>query len=82
MALQRLEVRAYGCLLEELLERCNAFGGLGGLDTLDAPPHVAAQLAALKTRCLSEDIDSRPLFAEIAANVASLDRHVREGVKP
>jgi hypothetical protein len=85
MALQRLEVRAYGCLLEELLERCNAFGGLGGLgglDTLDAPPHVAAQLAALKTRCLSEDIDSRPLFDEIAANVASLDRHVREGVKP
>ncbi|EEA01682.1 serine/threonine protein kinase [Burkholderia sp. H160] len=91
IGLQRLEVRAYGCLLEELLERCNA------IDGLDGQPHVAAQLAALKTRCLSEDIDSRPLFDEIAANVASLDRHLRnrhvrnrhlrnrhlrEGVKP
>lgn len=28
------------------------------------------------------DIERRPLFDEIAANVASLDRHVREGVKP
>ncbi|MGF6741259.1 leucine-rich repeat-containing protein kinase family protein [Paraburkholderia atlantica] len=85
IALQRLEVRAYGCLLEELLERC------------DAQADIAGQLAALKTRCLSEDIDSRPLFDEITASVASFDqhrrnqhvrnqhvrnRHVREGVKP
>ncbi|MCC8402736.1 leucine-rich repeat-containing serine/threonine-protein kinase [Paraburkholderia sp. MMS20-SJTN17] len=76
IALQRLEVRAYGCLLEELLERCNAFDGL------DTEPVIAAQLSALKTRCLSEDIDSRPLFDEIAASVASFDRHAREGVEP
>jgi serine/threonine protein kinase len=62
-ALQRLEVRAYGCLLEELLERCEA---------LDAQPHIAAQLVALKARCLSEAIDSRPLFDEIAASLAVL----------
>ncbi|SMG55722.1 leucine-rich repeat-containing protein kinase family protein [Paraburkholderia susongensis] len=71
IALQRLEVRAYGCLLEELLERC---------DALDAQPRfagqlagqVAAQLATLKARCLSEEIDSRPLFDEIAAHLAAL----------
>ncbi|RZF30715.1 protein kinase [Paraburkholderia sp. UYCP14C] len=81
IALQRLEVRAYGCLLEELLERCDAPAGL------DAQPDVAAQLAALKTRCLSDDIDSRPLFDEIAVSVASIDGHLRdrplrEGVSP
>jgi hypothetical protein len=62
-ALQRLEVRAYGCLLEELMERC---------DAVDAQPPIAAQLVALRTRCLSEAIDSRPLFDEIAASLAVL----------
>ncbi|NML35223.1 leucine-rich repeat-containing protein kinase family protein [Paraburkholderia antibiotica] len=83
IALQRLEVRAYGCLLEELLERCNAFDGLAGLDELpQSATQLATQLADLKTRCLSEDIDSRPLFDEIAAHVASLDRQRCEGDKP
>lgn len=57
-ALQRLEVRAYGCLLEELIERC---------DGLDANVDIAAKLVALKAHCLSEDIGSRPLFDDIAA---------------
>ncbi|MBN3801977.1 protein kinase [Paraburkholderia sp. Ac-20336] len=65
MALQRLEVRAYGCLLEELIERC---------EVPDTPPRRAAvaQLAALQARCLSDEIDSRPLFDEIAASLAAL----------
>jgi hypothetical protein len=63
VALQRLEVRAYGCLLEELIERC---------DALDAQPQIAAELVALRTRCLSEAIDSRPLFDEIAASLSVL----------
>jgi serine/threonine protein kinase len=58
IALQRLEVRAYGCLLEELLERCNE---------RDQHAPGAATLIALRDRCLNEDIDSRPLFDEIAA---------------
>ncbi|WP_153140049.1 leucine-rich repeat-containing protein kinase family protein [Paraburkholderia agricolaris] len=57
-ALQRIEVRAYGCLLEELIERC---------DGLDANVDIAAKLVALKAQCLSEDIGSRPLFDDIAA---------------
>jgi serine/threonine protein kinase len=62
-ALQRVEVRAYGCLLEELIERC---------DELTSHADSAAKLVALKDACLSEAIDSRPLFDEIAAGVLAL----------
>lgn len=50
-ALQRIEVRAFGCLLEELLERC-------------AAPE-AQWLWQLQRRCVSTNLDERPLFAEI-----------------
>lgn len=49
-SLQRLEMRAFGCLLEELLARCS-----------DAPP---AAMAVLKDRCLQADVAARPLFTE------------------
>lgn len=52
-ALQRLEMRAFGCLLEELLERCS-----------DAPPQA---MVALKDRCLQADVSARPSFAEALA---------------
>jgi hypothetical protein len=52
-ALQRLEMRAFGCLLEELLERCS-----------DAPPQA---MVALKDRCMQADVYARPSFAEAAA---------------
>ncbi|CAE6738506.1 leucine-rich repeat-containing protein kinase family protein [Paraburkholderia domus] len=62
-ALQRLEVRAYGCLLEELIDRC---------DWPNAEADIAAKLVALKQNCLSEDIGSRPLFDEIASVLRQL----------
>jgi hypothetical protein len=49
-AFQALEMRAFGCLLEELLERC-----------ADAVP---APVAALKDRCLQPDARARPSAAE------------------
>ncbi|KIQ16008.1 protein kinase [Variovorax paradoxus] len=49
-ALQRLEMRAFGCLLEELLARCS-----------NAPPTA---VSALKDRCMHADIASRPSFDE------------------
>ena len=52
-ALQRLEVRAFGCLLEELLERC------------EAPPAELAALWALQRRCVAAEPARRPLFDEI-----------------
>ncbi|MFM5520476.1 leucine-rich repeat-containing protein kinase family protein [Aeromonas jandaei] len=59
--LERLEVRAFGCLLEELLARCD-----GDVDD--------AQLAALhqlSVACLSELHDERPDFAEIGRQLAA-----------
>jgi Protein tyrosine and serine/threonine kinase len=49
-ALQRLEMRAFGCLLEELLAHCS-----------DAPPTA---MSALKDRCMHPDVPSRPSFAD------------------
>ncbi|RKR36928.1 leucine-rich repeat-containing protein kinase family protein [Paraburkholderia sp. BL17N1] len=63
LALQRLEVRAYGCLLEELLERC---------DWPVASANSRALLVELKDNCLSEATDSRPLFDEITARLLAL----------
>jgi hypothetical protein len=63
-ALQRLEVRAFGCLLEELIERWDLAG---------AHEHSAGTLLTnLKTRCMSEQTASRPLFAEIERALLSL----------
>ncbi len=57
-ALQRLEVRAFGCLLEELVERCT-----------ERTTHVAKQLEALAAACLSEDLPSRPTFEAIVSGL-------------
>jgi serine/threonine protein kinase len=56
LALQRLEVRAFACLLEELLARCCA--------AADARLTRAA-LVKLKTACLQELTSERPLFDEV-----------------
>ena len=56
--LQRLEVRAFGCLLEELLMHCQA------ADAVAAPASVAA-LWDLQRRCVQPVVSARPLFAEI-----------------
>ncbi|UCV06305.1 leucine-rich repeat-containing protein kinase family protein [Dechloromonas denitrificans] len=61
-ALQRIEVRAFACLLEELLARCDP--SLAG--------HQA--LAELQAACAEETIAARPLFAEIVATLAALRR--------
>ncbi len=54
-ALQRLEVRAFGCLLQELLERC-----------VDASSNQTGRtLNDLAKSCLQENVARRPLFADI-----------------
>ncbi len=50
-ALQRIEVRAFACLLEELLERCT-----------DPVPDL---LRDLQRSCTQDSVKARPLFAEI-----------------
>ena len=62
-AMQRLEVRAFGCLLEELLMHC--------ADADKAPAAIAA-LWDLQRRCGQAEITARPLFAEIEQVLAGL----------
>jgi len=64
--LQRLEVRAFGCLLEELLERWD------GQATAAASRATRDALADLKAACLDEDIGCRPLFADIEQSLSAL----------
>jgi hypothetical protein len=54
--LERIEVRAFGYLLAELLERCE-------------PRTCAGEgaLGALAAACLAEDVDARPSFDEVVA---------------
>jgi hypothetical protein len=60
-SLQRIEVRAYGCLLEELLERSPFATG-----------PAAERLHPLKDACLTHDVGQRPLFAEIIEELEQL----------
>ncbi|MGI4870473.1 MAG: leucine-rich repeat-containing protein kinase family protein [Janthinobacterium lividum] len=57
LALQRLEARAFGCLLEELLAHC------------PVATEATVALAALQQRCLGP-VAGRPSFAEIAPEIA------------
>ncbi|PIX03659.1 MAG: protein kinase, partial [Gallionellales bacterium CG_4_8_14_3_um_filter_54_18] len=56
LPLQRLEVRAFACLLEEWLERSPAAS--------DTQPVLDA-LWELQRRCAQPEVEARPLFAEI-----------------
>lgn len=61
--LQRIEVRAFGCLLEELLGRW------------DVPPNgqtIIGALYALQQRCVQSQNEARPLFKEIVDEIGTL----------
>ena len=63
LPLQRLEVRAFGFLLEELTERC---------DTPEAAQPALARLRQLGAACLDAESTARPLFADIEAQLRTL----------
>ena len=58
---ESLEVRAFGCLLGELLERCDA----------EADVRLPS-LKALQLRCMAPESANRPRFAELVETLASL----------
>ncbi|RAK70584.1 leucine-rich repeat domain-containing protein [Hymenobacter edaphi] len=61
--LQALEVRAFGCLLEELLERC---------DPASAAEQAALEpLWALQRQCAQPEVAARPTFAAIERALAA-----------
>lgn len=57
-ALQRLEVRAFGYLLEELLAHC---------------PVQPIELSMLRNDCLQTEVAPRPLFAQIVQRLHSIE---------
>lgn len=61
VALEQLEVRAFGCLLEELGQRLD-----GGSDT------VRNRLAQLTAACLTHNVGCRPLFGAIEQELLAL----------
>jgi len=62
--MQQIEVRAFGCLLEELLDRCDA--------TSEAR-NVVDALSALQRCCHQPDVNARPLFDEICSSLVSVN---------
>jgi hypothetical protein len=67
LALQRLEARAFGCLLEELMDRCEA------TDSGDR----LRQLSLLRDQCLSERADERSTVMHIAAAIGEIVGHAQ-----
>ncbi len=68
-ALERLEVRAFGCLLEELLAR---------LDETDRLVNsvVISQLTNLQQACMAVSVEQRPGFAEVLAVIEAAGERV------
>nr|MBL8411862.1 protein kinase [Dechloromonas sp.] len=59
--LQRIEIRAFGCLLEELIAHCDP----------DSPPGVQRdRLSALKAACLQTNVLGRPNFETVTQSLA------------
>jgi hypothetical protein len=65
-ALQRIEVRAFSCLLEELL----AFSAFDPDSTVNRKK--AQKLKSLQADCAQENVSARPLFADIVAILGAL----------
>ena len=69
-ALQRIEVRAFACLLEELVALVSSDHEPGLQPGLQ--PVLMAGLAALQARCADEKVAARPVFSEISAALFDL----------
>jgi hypothetical protein len=70
-ALEQIEVRAFGCLFEELLERVDRDSGL--TDQQHAALQAAQELCA---QCFAPLVKQRPLFKTIEERLASLTKQM------
>lgn len=64
-SLEWLEVRAFGCLLEDLLDRC-------ALDASQAQTELCNRLRCLQQNCMNPVPSMRPLFIEICDALAAI----------
>lgn len=62
--LQRLEVRAFACLLEELLDHCEAPTEMS---------HITDAMHDLLSHCAQHEVHARPLFNSIKSTLLSLN---------
>ena len=70
LSLQRLEVRAFACLLEELLARCRAPTCAHNAPEARTRQATLQALADLQAACAHRDPATRPLFLEIEQQLA------------
>ncbi|MEM7066419.1 MAG: leucine-rich repeat-containing protein kinase family protein [Cyanobacteria bacterium P01_B01_bin.77] len=68
-ALQRLESRAFGCLLEDLLDHYSS-------DDFEAESKALQYLRQLQQRCMAPAISNRPLFSMICQCLAEVPTHI------
>ena len=68
-SLQRIEARAFGYLLQELLAHSPELSAADTADTAGAAMH------ALCASCLNETVNARPLFADIDQTLDRLRKH-------
>jgi predicted Ser/Thr protein kinase len=68
-ALERLEVRAFGCLLEDMLDRCT-------LEESSEHTWAVESLRGLQQDCLNPVLSQRPRFTEIGERLTSVFRQV------
>jgi serine/threonine protein kinase len=71
-AIERIEVSAYGCLLDDMLTRFVA-------DT--AYSEVAQALTALRDSCMQEQVLQRPAFSAVVAQLAVITGGMITGVE-
>jgi hypothetical protein len=73
-ALERLEVRAFGCLLEDMLDRCT-------LQEESEYYKAVESLRCLQQDCLKPVLSGRPQFTEIGERLTSVFRQVHGTAK-
>ncbi len=61
-ALERIEVSAFGCLLDDLLQLCPQ----------EHHTNIAEQLSNLRDACMAEDVNSRPSFEYVCSIIDGL----------
>ncbi|MEO1147063.1 MAG: leucine-rich repeat-containing protein kinase family protein [Cyanobacteria bacterium J06638_22] len=65
LAFERMEVRAFGCMLEDLLDRCIP-------DSSTTSGETVNQLRQMQQRCMGTVPDDRPLFTELSTEIDAL----------
>ena len=65
--IERVEVRAFGNLLDDLLGLCVIDFDVEAAERFEQETALFAQLSEVKERCLLEEVSQRPCFSEILA---------------